>query len=196
MMCFIFFAAKYGASKDILAVCSPLIVLALLLALQLGMPRWICYIEVFVAAGLGLYLFFAILCQSSRREDSFILGSASLALLVTALNALVPAAAVYTLLPLVWAVGSGFAISGGLAGEKEGVGSAGVRSFFSQFLTIVGSVVTLSLAVLPWVQAMPSCRGWRRCLAGCSTLSGLLSGLHCRGRNQRIERRYEKRERG
>ena len=177
MMCLIFFVAgTYESSPSLVwqlvwlclyenwygkfvVICGPF-VLALPLALQLGMPGWIFDIDVVIciaAAGFGLYGFFVILCSrdSSISENSFIFGSASLALLLTALNALLPAAAVYTLLPLVWAVCSGFAISGWLACEKEGVGSACARSFFGQFLAIVGSVVTLPLAVLPWVEAMP-----------------------------------------
>jgi len=141
-------------------------VLALPLALQLEMPQLVFQMEVVVciaAAGCGLY----VLSTSSSKsylpirtiETTLPLkgASASLALLVTALNALIPAAAVYTLLPLVWAVGSGYAISGWLACEKEGVGEKDARSFFGQFLTVVRSVVTLPLAVLPWVEAMP---GW------------------------------------
>jgi hypothetical protein len=143
----------------LVALCSPF-VLVLPLALQLGMPEWIFDIEVVVCiAGAAFWftIFLRILCFGNikDRKHSFILGSASLAFLVTALNALVPAAAVYTLLPLVWAVGSAYAISGWLACEEERVGSACARSFFGQFLTIVGSVVTLPLAVLPWVEAMP-----------------------------------------
>jgi hypothetical protein len=164
MMCFIFFfVAKqpYGPPPCdafvIVAFCSPF-VLALPLALQLGMPEWIFDIDVVICiagAGIGLLGFFGIFCcQSSHREDSFIIGSASLALLVTALNALIPAAAVYTVLPLVWAVGSGFAISGWLACEKERVASSCER-FFGLALTVVRSMVTLPLAVLPWVEAMP-----------------------------------------
>jgi len=156
MMCFIYLVAIFGPSQRgvFMVVFSPF-VLALPLALQLGMPEWIFHIDVFVcitAAGFFLIL----LCSrySSDREESFIFGSASLALLVTALNALLPAAAVYTLLPLVWAVGSGFAISGWLAYEKERVMSSCER-FFGLALTVVRSMVTLPLAVLPWVEAMP-----------------------------------------
>jgi hypothetical protein len=159
MMCFIYLVAFFGPSQRgvFMVVFSPF-VLALPLALQLGMPGWIFDVEVVVciaAAGFGLYIFFDVLCSaySSDREHSFIIGSASLALLVTALNALLPAAAVYTLLPLVWAVGSGFAISGWLAYEKERVMSSCER-FFGLALTVVRSMVTLPLAVLPWVEAM------------------------------------------
>ena len=105
-----------------------------------------------------LYLAFIYYYHFAIGEHSFwdgiVVAPASLALLVTALNALIPAAAVYTLLPLVWAVGSGFAFSGWLACEEERVESSCER-FFGLALTVVRSVVTLPLAVLPWVEAMP-----------------------------------------
>ena len=78
---------------------------------------------------------------------------------MTALDALIPAAAVYTLLPLVWAVGRAYAISGWLACKKlDYYDSYDYRyiRLYSQLLTIVGSVVTLPLAWLPWLEAMPS----------------------------------------
>jgi len=155
-----------GSSFGFILVLGSPFVLALPLALQLEMPQLVFQMEVVVciaAAGCGLY----VLSTSSSMpylpirtiETTLPLkgASASLALLVTALNALIPAAAVYTLLPLVWAVGSGYAISGWLACEKEGVGEKDARSFFGLALTVVRSVVTLPLAVLPWVEAMP---GW------------------------------------
>jgi hypothetical protein len=156
MVSFIFIVAKpYGPPPcdKFVGICIQF-VLAWPLALQLELPRWIFGIEVFVciAAAIAAAAGFWDLVFDNH-EDSFIFGSASLALLVTALNALVPAAAVYTLLPLVWAVGSGFAISGWLACEKERVASSCER-FFGLALTVVRSMVTLPLAVLPWVEAM------------------------------------------
>ena len=157
-------------------------VLALPLALQLEMPQLLFEMEVVVciaAAGCGLYVFSTSSSMSYlpiRNIEKTTLplkgALASLALLVTALNALIPAAAVYTLLPLVWAVGSGYAISGWLACEKEGVGEKDARLFFGQFLTIVGSVVTLPLAVLPWVEAMPG--GLKDILSFAGTAMALL----------------------
>ena len=157
-------------------------VLALPLALQLEMPQLLFEMEVVVciaAAGCGLYVFSTSSSMSYlpiRNIEKTTLplkgALASLALLVTALNALIPAAAVYTLLPLVWAVGSGYAISGWLACEKEGVGEKDERLFFGQFLTIVGSVVTLPLAVLPWVEAMPG--GLKDILSFAGTAMALL----------------------
>ena len=93
----------------LVAFCSPF-VLVLPLALQLGMPGWIFDIEVVVCiAGAAFWFtfFLGILCMGGgRRENSYILGSASLAFLVTALNALVPVSYTHLTLPTAHTSGS------------------------------------------------------------------------------------------